>query len=137
MISFFVHGFPRTKGSLAARHRFKPDGRCQVWLMEQNDKELRWWRTRIKEAGKAAMEGAEPLAGMVYLGCTFYFPPDTALYGAQRHDLDKLTRALMDSLTDAGVYHDDSQVAQLEVHKTFMDHQHELAGAAVSLEVMA
>jgi len=47
----------------------------------------------------------------------------------QRPDLDKLTRCVLDGLTQAGVMHDDSQVTQLSVAKMWG----EIAGCTVEI----
>ena len=36
-------------------------------------------------------------------------------------DLDKLTRALLDALTDAGIWRDDSQAVELHAEKIYHD----------------
>lgn len=38
-----------------------------------------------------------------------------------RPDLDKLCRAVLDALTDAGIWHDDSQVCSLSAIKVYAD----------------
>ncbi|MFQ5735163.1 MAG: RusA family crossover junction endodeoxyribonuclease [Planctomycetaceae bacterium] len=61
--------------------------------------------TLLAERGIRPTEG--PLAVVVDL-----YPPDR-----RRRDVDNAMKALLDSVEHAGVYHDDSQIVHLEVHK--------------------
>jgi Holliday junction resolvase RusA-like endonuclease len=117
-ITFFVEGTPRTKGSLRALQRRRPDGSTYVTLIEQGGPALALWRALVTTEAKRQMRGALPFAGPCRVHCVFYFAPprkrpDNSPYawGGKRHDLDKLERAIYDALTDAAVWQDDSQVA--------------------------
>lgn len=141
----FVHGFPRTKGSLRAIHRKRADGNCFVSLVEDNGFELQQWRTFIATESKRVMKQEAPFAGPLRVGLTFIFPrPKTQtpedkacpwVYGNRRHDLDKLTRACLDSMTDAAVWEDDSQVAMSLCEKRYMEGD-ERAGVLITVEAL-
>ena len=55
----------------------------------------------------------------------------TRQYATKTYDIDKLTRAVLDSLTQGGVIQDDSNVVDLTARKTYADN-HE-AGVLVTL----
>ena len=56
------------------------------------------------------------------------------VWGNRRHDVDKLARAVLDALTDAALWKDDSQVAQLVAEKRWYDGR---LGAGVHVTVEA
>jgi hypothetical protein len=118
VIAFFVAGYPRTKGSLQPFKR--QDG--SVGVREHNDFELRVWRTKVKKGAQDAMvaAGRAMFTSSVYLGLNFYFEGGAPIFGQRMYDLDKLTRAVMDALTDAQAYRDDSQVTKLIASKAIM-----------------
>lgn len=128
-VIFTVEGTPRTKGSLRALHRKRPDGRCFVTLFEQGGNDLKAWRTLVATAAKQAMKHNPPLRGALSVALTFYFARPAShtdvnranpfVFGGQRHDIDKLARLALDAMTDAAVYNDDSQVAVLCAEKRY------------------
>lgn len=94
-------------------------------LVDANPR-LKAWRAQVRAAAEAAVEDAgwetldEPC--QVHLG--FTMPrPKRPRWGvpAVKPDLDKLTRAVFDALTDAGVWKDDSRVVSMEVTKRYED----------------
>lgn len=128
-ISVFVTGNPQTKGSLHFWHRWAANGRCMTGTSEQGGPRLAEWRALIATAGKRAMRQEPPLSGPLRVCLSFWFAqpktvkPDRLpwVYGNKRHDLDKLARACLDAMTDAAVWHDDSQVSVLLCDKRFAD----------------
>ena len=127
-ISFFVRGRPQTKGSLHPWHKWRADGRCITGLSEQSGAELAEWRDLIATAARRSMREAPPFSGPLAVELQFYFPaPKKQLrfspyvFTAKRWDIDKLTRAVLDALTDAAVWKDDSQVAMLHALKRYAD----------------
>lgn len=113
MTHFFVEGTPRPQGSK------RPVGRGRSI---EASKYLPGWRKAVTAAARAAHDGP-PLDGPVTVTAVFVFPRAKALKDkpAPPHtspsDLDKLQRAVGDSLTAAGVFHDDSQINMWFSHK--------------------
>lgn len=135
-LDVFVAGRPRTKGSM------KPivNWATQKVHMEEQVKESKPWRIRMvnevmkriaSECGVAMSPEGWALAGLpwvgpVSVGLEFVFPRevrDVAVWpiAIRYGDSDKLTRNVLDALTDAKVYGDDSQVVALNVIKWFVD----------------
>ena len=120
MLDFFAEGTPVPQGS---KNAYVRGGRAV--LVDANPR-LRAWRAAVRSAAEAAIAEAgwetldEPCR--VYLG--FTMPrPKRPRWGvpAVKPDLDKLTRAVFDALTDAGVWRDDSRVVSMEVTKKYED----------------
>lgn len=117
IISFTVHGKAATQGSKTP------------WGTESN-KNLRPWRYDVKAAAMAAWGDRKPLDCPVAVTIEFFFPfraTDIKKDGTPKAigphwmgsglDLDKLCRAVLDSLKDAGVLRDDSRVCALRAEK--------------------
>lgn len=114
-----VHGRPKTKGSLkcvgrGGRHR----------LVE--DAANRPWRDHVATAAKAILDQAGgPFAGPV--GVRLRFTLDKPKSDPRRRwpikrstgDIDKLERLVLDAITDAGLWHDDSQCVLLVTAKVY------------------
>lgn len=124
LAEFWVSGVPQPQGS---KRLFA--GR----LVEGNDATLRPWRATIAgEARAAYRHGLSPTTEAVRVTLGFMFARPKSHYGsgrnadeikrsapaykATRPDLDKLVRAVLDSLTGI-VFVEDSQVAQLTAWK--------------------
>lgn len=137
MIRFFVEGIPRTKGSLKPWHKWAPRGadgksHCTFGLSEQTGANLAIWRSAVRRKAKLAVEGHKPLGGPIRVDLEFYFAryavdklrPEHSkqpwVWGKEERDIDKLSRAVLDALTEAGVYVDDSHVADLHAKKLYM-----------------
>jgi crossover junction endodeoxyribonuclease RusA len=107
-------------------------------MIESNAAMLRTWREDVKHAAFDAMKvtpGWDRSYPAVVGHFTFTMPrprshyrtgkssdqlrPDAPHLHTRRPDLDKLLRSTWDALTTAGVYSDDSRVAQLWAAKTF------------------
>ncbi len=124
-VSFFVPGIPRPQGS----KRHVGNGR-----MIESSKYLKAWRQTVT-IHAVAHRLPEAIAGPVWVALTFVLPRPTSHYGTganatrvrptapqrptARPDLSKLIRAVEDSLTDARVWADDSQVVRLESAKRY------------------
>jgi crossover junction endodeoxyribonuclease RusA len=113
-----VEGDPVSQGS---KRCFCRNGRAT--LIEASDK-LKPWRARITAAAIYARveQRIEPLD--VPVGCylTFYMPrPASAKreVPSVKPDIDKLTRAVLDALTDADIWTDDSRVVSLYALKVY------------------
>jgi Holliday junction resolvase RusA-like endonuclease len=115
----FIEGSPRPQGSKKAFARGK-----SIVLVEAN-KELPAWRehmTRMLQLKQ--MEETQPFTTAVNVALTFWLPRPKSVkrqYATGTYDIDKLTRAVLDSITKAGVWRDDSDVVDLTVRKTYAD----------------
>ena len=132
MLDFFAEGVPVPQGS---KNAYVRGGRAV--LVDANAR-LRPWRSAVRSAAEEAIEAAgwemldEPCR--VYLG--FTMPrPKRPRWGvpAVKPDLDKLTRAVFDALTDAGVWRDDSRVVSMEVTERYEDDEGAVPGVWVEV----
>ncbi len=119
MFQIFIEGQPRPQGSKKAFARGKT-----IVLVEAN-KELPAWRehmTRMLQLKQ--LEEPTPFTTAVNVALTFWLPRPKSVkrqYATGTYDIDKLTRAVLDSITKAGVWRDDSDVVDLTVRKTYAD----------------
>ena len=115
MITFFAHGLPVPQGSTRA---FVVKGRP---VITSTAKGLAAWRRLIADAAQAHARMHE---GAVVLGVDFYLPrPKSApkrkpIHASKRPDIDKLLRAILDSLSGV-MYRDDAQVVRVNVSKGY------------------
>jgi crossover junction endodeoxyribonuclease RusA len=126
MISFVVPGTPQPQGSMKA---FVPKGWNRPVLTSDNSK-LKTWRWNVGQMAKQAMMAigekliSKPLP--IRVEAQFYFAKPKGSkerHKVTRPDLDKICRALLDSLTGIA-FEDDSQVTQLWVSKFFGSQAH-------------
>lgn len=131
-LQFTVPGTPAPQGS--KRHVGKG-------VMVESSASLRPWRDTVAWTAHAAHDHNPPFDGPVNLNLTFRLPRPKAHYRTGKHhtelradapifnpkkpDIDKLCRAVLDSLTTAGVWRDDSQVATLHARKIYADDNHQ------------
>jgi len=114
VLTTFVAGKPAPQGS----KRYLGAGRPMI----ESSKAVAPWRADIRTHLLIAHDGP-PLAGAVHLVLEFVLPRPTSTpkrrtpAAVKRPDLDKLIRAVLDAVTSAGVWRDDSQVVQLDVRK--------------------
>ncbi len=131
MIEFHVAGKPVPKGSIRAfPHRIT--GRMIALPMGVG---LKPWTRAVATAARTAASGRK-LEGAVQVWLDFDLPKPKSERAAGRWhivrpDLDKLIRAVLDGLTEAGVWGDDGQVASLVATK------HTSASAGVTVRVRA
>lgn len=132
MLDFFTAGAPVPQGS---KNAYVRGGRAV--LVDANPR-LKAWRAAVRSAAEAAIAevGWETLDEpcRVYLGFTVPRPkrPRWGL-PAVKPDLDKLTRAVFDALTDAGAWRDDSRVVSMEVTKKYEDDEGAVPGVWVEV----
>ena len=115
---FFVAGVPAPQGS--KRHV----GRG---VLIESSKQLKPWREDIRQSALGALgrDYAFP-DGPVGVSLLFWLPrpkshPKTRrTLPTTRPDIDKLARAVLDALTSAGIYGDDSQVTWLVLEKRYV-----------------
>lgn len=118
ILSFFAPGTPAPQGS--KRHV----GRGR---MIESSKALPAWRDTVAWSARHAMGSRPTILGPVGVTVEFWFPMPKSARRADREkgkvlrprkpDVDKLSRAVLDALTDAGVIADDSQVVVLTATK--------------------
>ncbi len=122
---FWVGGCPESQGSKTAVAR---GGR--VRLIEgtgSKQRRLNGWRDEVTRCARAAHQGRPPLDEPVTVDVRFYLPMPASRPAAVRRiglavrstkpDVDKLARAVLDAMTAAGVWTDDSRVTRLTVAK--------------------
>ena len=145
-LDFYVSGFPAPQGS----KRILPRGGVKGArpLLVDDHPGLKPWRAKVTGAAKVALrESGAPPAGAALVSLTFYLPRPVTHYGTGKNsgrvkpsapvemmvkpDLDKLVRAVLDSLTDAGMWADDSRVDSIHAYKVYAGVKP--AGCAVSV----
>lgn len=147
VLRFFAGGLPVSQGS-------KRIGRNRATgepiLIDDNPAKLKAWRSYVTMKARQAAAAAVflKLEGPVRVSLRFTFQRPKSHYGTGRNkatlkdsapaymltkpDVDKLTRAILDSLTDAKAYRDDSQVVVLEVVKSYAE-PNEQPGATITV----
>lgn len=129
-LRFFVPGVPAAQGS--KKHVGKG-------IMVESSAALRPWRDSVTWHARDALAGRPPIPRgtpvSVYLQFQFRRPAshygtgrnadklrgDAPLWVAKKPDADKLARAVLDALTAAGVWVDDSQAVHLTVDKLYVE----------------
>lgn len=128
MKNFFVAGTPKPQGSKRAFVN-RRTGRAQ--MVESAGEPLKDWRGIVD---LVAIEHGPPVSGPVEVTLTFYLTRPKSHYGTgrnagtlkpkapkehiQKPDIDKLTRAVLDSLSGR-LFHDDSQVSTVTAVKVW------------------
>lgn len=130
-MTFFVPGKPRPQGS----KRWLPNGA----MKEAGAENLRPWRSSVTYEAQREMRrsGLSKIEGPAFVIVDFCFQRPKSHFGTGRNagalkkdvpffyssqpDIDKLERAILDSMTDAGVWGDDAQVATLHATKIYAD----------------
>ena len=128
-VEFKVLGTPRPKGS--TRSFYDPRRRRIVTLSDCAT--LKPWESMIRASAGSAWQG-EPAAGPMVVSVTFHMPRPRSHYGRGRNvgklkpsaprchtskpDIDKLTRGLLDGMTQV-IFRDDRQVMSLRAYKTY------------------
>ena len=122
-LQLHVVGVPTTQGSMKG---FVIGGRAVV--KNSNQQRLAPWREAIRNTAVNAMEPEfMQFVGPVHVSLIFALPRPASApkrrrtwpIGSRSGDLDKLSRAVLDGLTDAGVWRDDSQVVRLVASKDY------------------
>ena len=139
-----VVGEPMPKGSM---HCIGPR-KCRscdatvVHNLQPDDKSGKGkdWRQRLHAAGKTLRQRAGfTYEGPVRVDAVFIMPRPKAagkrLFPHVRPDLDKLSRMLLDALTVAKVWTDDSLVVELRVRKIYPDAKHADPGVIVRVQL--
>jgi len=138
-----VYGRPITQGSKV---------RTRWAMRDANGATLAPWRDNVRAAAVNLDDpfGESPVIVLI----TFTFARPRGHFGTGRNagtlnrsalpypsshaigDIDKLARAILDALTDAGVWNDDSQVVTLNTCKVFVGEYNALdrPGAVISVD---
>lgn len=120
-LEFWVDGIPIPEGSKTA---FIVKGRAVV--VDANAPQLKPWRKTVTAAAVAELagrDGFDPESSLFIL-MDFYLPRGKTVTRARpnvKPDGDKLQRAICDSITDAGVWADDSRVVVHHSEKWYAD----------------
>jgi len=125
-VSFFITGLPVPQGSKTA---FVVGKRAVV--TDQNRVKLKPWRAVVANAADIGVT----FTGPVTVNLTFYMPRPVRPrweVPAVKPDLDKLTRAVLDGLTDGGLIEDDARVVDMRLRE-FYAHDHHSAGVHVEV----
>lgn len=124
LLQFRLSGVPVTQGSMSA---FVRGGR--VVVTDQKGARLKTWRHMVKAAAMAAAGPnwtplKEPMRVHIWFGLPrpLREPKKCRTWPLRRgSDVDKLARAILDALTDAKIYGDDSQVIAIHAVKDWHD----------------
>ena len=124
--SVYLFGSPVPQGSSRA---FNRGGRI---VITSDNKNLRKWRDYCQTVLRLKLAGDQPIDGPVEVLLDFYIERPKSHYNGSgtlrkgytlahisKPDTDKLVRAVLDSCTDAGVWHDDAQVVRLTASKNY------------------
>lgn len=126
-LTFFVPGVPAPQGSKSM---------SRSGHMYEANKRLKPWREILVHHAARAYHG-EPIDAPVRVTAVFYFPkPRTTRfkhYPAGKPDVDKLCRAVLDSLTIARVFRDDARVVELSARKEWAGTKN---GAQITVELV-
>lgn len=150
LLTVEVHGKPAGQGSKTKN----PAG-----AMYESNPRTRPWRAKVTDAARQAIHARTaqfrlgqpgsiwaPIEGPIGVLATFTFARPKSHPKRRKTwpitqanpDVDKLQRAILDGLTDAGVWHDDSQVVTVIAHKAFpndADVPHSLALPGAVIEI--
>lgn len=144
-IAIRVIGTPIPQGSKVANH-------FGHGVRDANDAKLRPWRKHVTAQAVDQFRYLQPYTGPVRIWIRFTFTRPPSHFGTGRNahrlrttaphypgprcgDVDKLARAILDALTDAEVWGDDTQVVDLRARKFYAgEHEHALpAGDGVDI----
>jgi Holliday junction resolvase RusA-like endonuclease len=113
-VSFSITGDPASQGSHAIMN-----GR----IVQVNSKKHKAWRNAITQTALATLPADwEPIDEPCELIVNFYMPKPASVKRSLptvSPDLDKLIRAVGDSLTDSGVVVDDSRIVRISARKLY------------------
>lgn len=152
MLSLWVPGTPVPQGSKRAWYNAKTK---HVHMAEAAGSRHSTWRAEVRGAALDALDvfvaNWVPLTDGVSVALTFFQHHPGSHYGSGRNaqtlkpnapvfpikapDVDKLVRAVLDSLTDARVWVDDAQVVALTARKRYCNRWTESEGVSIKIGV--
>jgi Holliday junction resolvase RusA-like endonuclease len=121
-IDFALHGLPVPQGS----HRCRNGN-----VVPDNGPALKAWRKAVGHHARQAMPDGWVGTGPMAVALSFWFPRPLSHYlrgepranaptwKTSRPDIDKLARSVLDALTQARIWQDDSQVVYLSAEKSW------------------
>ena len=112
-VSFFIPGIPIPQGSKKGFIAGK-----RVVIVDDNAATLKPWRAVVAKAANRGMT----LDGPVHADLLFVMPrPQKPRWDvpAVKPDIDKLTRAIFDGLTEGGLLADDARVTRMVVEEVY------------------
>lgn len=134
VVWFRVNGKPEPKGSTRS---FKPKNSPKIVTTSDNPR-LKGWASLVIDAASEAFTGRPVIEGPVRVEVKFVLARNAGHFGSGRNagqlrdsapawpivkpDLDKLVRGLLDGITQAGVWRDDSRVVEIRACKEYGDH---------------
>jgi crossover junction endodeoxyribonuclease RusA len=132
--SFQVLGVPAPQGSKTVFNGHVVEGGSTTGRAKH-----RAWRSAVAEAAHTVHNGAPAYDGPLSVSIKFVLPrptgaPKKARWQSKRPDLDKLIRATLDGLTDAGMIVDDARIACLTATKTLAFPEQPWTGATVTVQ---
>ncbi len=136
VLSVHVVGTPKPQGSKRAFVvKGKGSGKARAVVVDSAKAPLKDWRADVTHTVRRVLteigyvpdaEDWQPLTGPLAVRLVFALPRPASAPKTRRvwpagrvGDVDKLARSVLDSLTDAGVWHDDAQVVDLHVVKDY------------------
>ena len=141
VLAFRVAGQPTTQGSKSAFVvKSKATGQPRAVMFDQKPERLQAWRESIRStAAETAGDAWEPLSGPVRVDLWLALPKPASTpkkrrvwpIGGRSGDADKLARACLDAITQAGIWRDDSQVVELRVVKDYPEHVQQLSPGVI------
>jgi Holliday junction resolvase RusA-like endonuclease len=129
-LQFAVEGLPQPQGSITVYNGHPTSA----------NKHLKPWRAAVvaKAWDAVANSGWPTTEGPVEVSLAFVLPRGKTVrreFPTVRPDIDKLARALLDAMTTAAVYRDDSQVIGLFVTKHYAQ-ESQPCGVEVAVETL-
>lgn len=119
-VQFTVPGIPVPQGSLRA---FRGAGRHPI--ITSDNKRTRPWKLHVTVLAREALAGksfCRDQAVAVHIDFVMPRPPSAPRrreLPITKPDVDKLVRAILDALTDAGAWEDDCQVVSVQAKKDY------------------
>lgn len=120
-LTFQVPGTPVQQGS---KRGFSRKGSTFVQIVDDNKAKLKPWRATVREHAANALGNGTGFTDACFVLLDFHMPRPKSVRRARpsvKPDIDKLTRALLDGLTDSGVLKDDALVVSLHVEEWYAD----------------
>lgn len=121
-LTFEVAGTAVPQGSKTGRIL---NGRVHFY---EANKKLPEWRKTVTRAAEEALAGRLGFGkdAQIFASLTFHMPRLPSVKRPRPNiapDIDKLSRGMLDALTDAGVWVDDGQVVELHAREFYADDQ--------------